>query len=403
LVPVGAVVAVVGIRKSVRMFRLPKLSRAILPLACLAIVFGYGLRIFTLDSQLGSLGGSAATTVETVAWILAIPLYGLMGARAITTLGVRVSLFAISGSALVGSVLYYGPYHPLSEYWKFVIGYGVILLLLNLVQNNRMATVGIAVPLIAVCVSQSARSLALQLAFAVAVSVFARESRKSPVGQRSIRRLTFITVLASGVAYSLAQAMRAGLFGPALERTYMLQTAGNRLLIFGGRPELAATRELFTSHVFGFGLAVHPAPMFEADAIAAVTAAGSNVFGDYYSNSVFGPRVDLHSMIATLWFHTGLVGLLFGAVIGGLLIRGVIVASSTKGFTGAAPQFLIATALWNLAFSPMANIDALGVGIAVAIAALHEQAVTSPPAPTVMRSTFDSPLAAVEIADFTRR
>jgi hypothetical protein len=373
LVPVGAVLALVRWREIHRATAelWSSSARSLLPCAGAALAVGVLLRIALVGSGDGTLRGSL-TAVEVAIWIVAFPLLGLGGFLAFSQLGMYRGLWWVTLGALVGNIAYFGV--PALNPWKYVLSYPVSLLVLMLAARarGRLGPILACAVLVAVSVAFDSRSVAGAAALTgIFVTVFG--SRSPQASSRSSERWRLATIAAVSVAALLVllNAMRLGWLGATLASQYAQQTTGGRNILLGGRVELNATSVLLDARPQGFGLGASPSLGLQADAIRAVAAAGGDPNRDYYNFAVFGDRVDLHSIIADLWFHAGMGGVALTAVMVAVLLRGVIAMSSGPWPAGlrAAAYFAISQACWDLPFSPMAQIDHVVIGLAVALTA----------------------------------
>lgn len=384
LVPIGAVLALWrwgAAREAVRTSGF-RAARWLVPGAAVAIVVGLLLRLALASSFTGTLS-SVRTAVEVVVWIAAFPLMATGGFLAITVLGVRASALWLSLGALIGGVTYigFGDGNP----WKYVLAYPAALLLLYLTSKSagRLPALGACVLLILISVSYDTRNVAGAAAItAVLVLMFSM----NPSNARPGPRLAVVAgVTAAGVAL-LLESMRRGWLGHRLAEQYAAQTAGGQTVFFGGRVEWNVTATLFKARPAGFGLGTKPGGSLQADSISAVAHAGGDPNRYYYNFAVFGDRVDVHSIVGDLWFHAGLGGVALAAVMLAVLVSGAVSASLAASWTPGAKAvvyFAIAQACWDLLFSPMAQIDHVTIGLAVAMSAVAAGRMRLAAPPTV--------------------
>lgn len=379
LVPIGAVVALWrwGAARDALNKAGFRPARWLIPAAAVAILVGLLLRAALAGSYDGTLS-SGRTAIEVVVWIAAFPLMAIGGFLAIAVLGVRASALWLSLGALIGGVTYigFGDGNP----WKYVLAYPAALLLLYLASNaaGRLPALGACVLLILISVSYDTRNVAGAAAItAVLLLMFS----KNPSNARRGPRLAVVAgVTAAGVAL-LLQAMRRGWLGHVLAEQYAAQTTGGQNVFFGGRVEWNVTATLFNARPAGFGLGTKPGGRLQADSISAVAHAGGDPNRQYYNFAVFGDRVDVHSIVGDLWFHAGLGGVALAVVMLSVLVWGAVSASLAPDWTPgvkAIVYFAVSQAGWDLLFSPMAQIDHVTIGLAVAMAAAARRNVPTP-------------------------
>jgi hypothetical protein len=193
---------------------------------------------------------------------------------------------------------------------------------------------------------------------------------------RYARRITdryrwFHVALIAGLGiavYFLTSALAAGgTLGGTLQERSTAQISRTGSLIAGGRPEWAATRELFELNPAGYGAGVVPN---WADRMAGKSGLASlNVdAGGYADHYMFGPTFELHSVAADLWVGFGWVGVALAAAIVVVIVRSLSVLLSAR----RAPTYLIfacTLALWYVLFGPMYS-NWLDVCLALGLAAI---------------------------------
>ena len=378
MVPVSFVVGLAKFPSAYRALRRHRLVRRLLLLTVVALTVGVFLR-FTIAVDIGY-AADLRSAAEVGIWILSILVLSVAGAYALGILGMRRGLLLFAASSLVGNWLYYGTYYSQDPQavWKFVAGYSISLIIVLMTVSGGalrvFGTILVAAGLAVTSMSLGSRSLGVVIIIA-ALFALHRRKKRVPLNSKRIALHAFVTLaVVSAVAWFLTTAMGKGWFGDQLQGTYMRETAHGSGLLLGGRIESVATLQLLQLHNVGFGLGTRLSDGFLNEALAAIAHGGGDAYNPYYSSIVFGQRVDLHSMAADLWFHCGYGGLALAVCVGLILVMGSVVsASSTRNPIGFACQILIWQAIWDLAFSPMGNIDRLCAGLMVAIALLDSR------------------------------
>lgn len=365
LLPVAMILAVPYLGVAIRNADQPRQLRYLAASTLASLVCGLllTLRLTTGDAPL------VLTQLQAAAWLSAFPILSIAGGFAISLLGLRKAVVWIAAGSLLGAVTYYG---LAGNTWKYSLAYPVSLTALYLAGRLGRAYVYlVGTCLVGICVAYSARSAALEVLLALMLLalptyVFAR--------RRAILPLAAVGVLIWVSVLGASNAMEQGLLGDDLKQTYEIQTRGDRNLIAGGRLELSAARVLAHEEPLGYGLGARVPSGVQREALAAVRATGGDADAGYYSIRVFGPRTDLHSIAATLWFHGGLFGAVTALLALGLLLSGIarLVAarSAVAAPVKAACYFALVTAAWDMLFSPMLQIDRVGIGLAIAVGVL---------------------------------
>jgi hypothetical protein len=353
------------------------------------------LCISLADSVDGSLG-SYRTVIEVAIWVAALPLMAIGGFFAMRVLGFQSSVIWLASGALIGSLAYQGFGTP--NLWKYVLAYPVSLLLLHASSKGltRLAPLAASVALLLISVGNDSRSVGGAVALtAVFVVLFGHQASwdaraHQPAGEHLLPsrvpptqmfgRLLTLSIAAVGGLAILLQAMKRGWLGPTLARQYAEQTADGQNILLGGRVEWNVTATLFQARPFGFGLGTSPNLSLQGDAIRAVALAGGDANRTYYDIAVFGERVDVHSIVGNLWFHAGPGGVLLVAVALSLLVLGLVsttLITDWRPGTRAVAYFAIGQAGWDLLFSPMAQVDRVAIGLAVALAAVYTRRIAA--------------------------
>ncbi|HEY8524537.1 MAG TPA: hypothetical protein VIL48_06220 [Acidimicrobiales bacterium] len=242
--------------------------------------------------------------------------------------------------------------------WKYNLAVPTTFVVLGLVERRRTGVVpAVTVFVLGVlAVADEARSLFAVCVLAATLTVWQLRplagARRQPGSPR--HRWFPVALLAGlGVAvyFFISALATGGTLGETLQERSSTQITSSGSLIAGGRPEWAATRELFRLEPAGYGAGVVPT---WTDRIAGETGLASiNVdAGGYADNYMFGNTFELHSVIADLWVRFGWVGVALGVVIVVVILRGVSFLLAER----QAPTYLLfgcILALWYVLFGPM--------------------------------------------------
>jgi hypothetical protein len=267
------------------------------------------------------------------------------------------------GSALVGGDLS----------WKYNLAVPTTFVVLGALERRRRGVLPAAVLLTlgVVGLADDARSYfgVCALAATLALWQLRPAHRIAPVRLRD--RWYALALLAGiGVAiYFLTSALATGgAFGASLQERSVAQISASGSLIAGGRPEWAATRELFALEPAGYGAGVVPN---WTDRVAGKTGLASlNVdAGGYADHYMFGRTFELHSVTADLWVRFGWVGVALAASIVVVIVRSLVVLLAAR----QAPAFVVFAcilALWFMLFGPLYS-NWLVVCVALGLAAVE--------------------------------
>ncbi|WP_279367319.1 hypothetical protein [Microbacterium testaceum] len=325
--------------------------------AATAIALVSGAAVAGVTTSMGNRTSSVAVWGPIVLWVICIPVLVAAAAWSLRRISVRTGVLLMLAGGVVSSAI-------ASLEWKGTLGIFATAFILVLFAGRGFVSFLALGAVLALSATNDARSMALAALASLLVQWILRE-RRNPRG--SVHRAVSIVVIGA-VAIGLAVwAMASGLAGQQVQARTLDQLEKSNPL-FGVRAEWAATTALAENHPFGFGVGVAPSNSAIGEGILAVRAAGGDWTSHYFSNVVFGERVDLHSTLANLWFHFGIGGIAVAVVIGVILFRGVRDAADSARVFGMGGIFLMLMGIWDLLFSPMADVGRIIAALAVAIA-----------------------------------
>jgi hypothetical protein len=270
--------------------------------------------------------------------------------------------------------------------WKYNLAVPTTFVVLGALEGRRRGVLPAAVLLTlgVIGLADDARSFFGVCALAATLALWQlRPARRTgPVRFRD--RWYALALLAGlGVAiYFLTSALATGgAFGADLQARSAAQIATSGSLIAGGRPEWAATRELFALEPAGYGAGVVPN---WTDRMAGKTGLASLHVdaGGYADHYMFGRTFELHSVAADLWVRFGWAGVALAAAIVVVILRSLVVLIGAR----RAPTFLIfagVLALWFVLFGPLYSN---GVTVCVAAGLAAVAAGPRPGAPAAGRA-----------------
>jgi hypothetical protein len=327
-------------------------GRVLVPLALIALLNGVVLRL-TVEPTVGT-SGSLVTAVTLSAWLLTIPIGMGLAWWAKDHLGpigfVRLVVFG----GLLSALLIEQPFS-----WKGNTGVYITLMVLAVLPVHRAWLVRGTLAVSALLSSVSDARFMSLIAIVVLISTFVGGRARAHIARHPLPWIVIIVASLIALAQGALFAMRSGLLGPAIAARTVAQTAGGRSIVEGSRTEWAATLHLFEVHPWGFGLGEITNGGLAREAIAHVQAVGGDYTAQYFIVDVFGQRVDLHSIVADLWYHFGAGGVLFGAVALVLLVGSLPKALGLPIGMSALVLFAVFTGVWDLFFSPMPESDRL--------------------------------------------
>jgi hypothetical protein len=269
----------------------------------------------------------------------------------------------------IGFALAFSPSSTLfaSNPWKF--GFAIPVTVISLAVAHRLGRpweLGTLAALTLVAALNDFRS-AFGLLFLATILMAGQM-----VLRRSRRNVSPVSVLVGLAALSLAvfqlgQALILdGYLGAATQARSIEQLRSSGSLILGGRPELAATFALMREHPWGYGMGSVPTPEDVRIAKEGMSAIGYQPDNGYVERFMFGGNFELHSVFGNLWAQSGLLGLVFAALVIGLLVVGVVRRLADHTASGIL-LYAAAQSVWNVFFAPFfTSVPILIVALALA-------------------------------------
>lgn len=341
----------------------------------------------------------AALAAASACWGVVLSELSAADHSVSATLRVQSIALLLSGTVAIGLVLWCRQHVPLHRIiglyglgslagavldggtsWKYNLAVPTMFLALGIIEANprrrRLAAV-VLVALGLVSVFDEGRSL---FALALLAAVLVLSQSVSAGTARRLGRWSPALVLAA-ITFALYLAgtalLTGGYLGSTLEErtTEQIETTGS--LIAGGRPEWAATWQLFSTRPEGFGPGVAPS---WSDYMAGKSGLASiNVdTGGYAKYYLFGGQFRLHSVAADLWVSYGLFGVFLAVAILVSLVRSLSL-SLASGRARTSVLFACVLGLWYLLFGPIYS-NWLDVSVALAFTMLPRSS-TDPPRP----------------------
>lgn len=330
------------------------------------------LALLTWNSTGSELEWNRLSTLEVLAW----PVLVVAGAAGLAWGITRVGFSrAAAILALTGLVDFVVVIRNWSEPWKFGVGQFVTLLVLVLLWDRRRLLVTVAmVPLVAISVLTTARSLALVQLGALVVSFVLWRRERTPT-RRFIGEFAVLAVALAAAALAITPAAETGLLGSAIQARFQQNTAGGESVVLGARTEWVAAGELAQTHPLGYGPGAQPSGSDKQavfDRVAQLYDSGP----DYYSKEVFQDRVDLHSGVLNAWFHLGPGGVLWAACIALVLVLGLIAIPLRLGGQ-IVSAYILLLAGWHFVYSPLLDSTKVSMGLGVALFLVWTRSRTS--------------------------
>lgn len=286
-----------------------------------------------------------------------VTLVGLLWC--VTVVGPRVTVgLACLGGAVAGYLAPLGT----GNVWKYGVGWFVIVVVLVIFAKSRRGFASAAVGLIACSLLFSTRSLALFVAVAALASLYSRRSRLS---RRQVLGTTLLGVLASEGFLRLAL---LGAFGHTVQQTTLGQ-AGTKAsltsLLFGARPELRGNIESLSTDLLSFEFGRPPSfDLYNRYYESAVGTGGTVNSPQLEGYTLSSHGVELHSIVADLWYHWSVFGVVVGVILLLLFVRG-LGRNETHLGDATVRNFVLLSAIFYLLFGVMSDFRIMPIALLV--------------------------------------
>lgn len=329
-----------------------------------AVAMATGVVALLLTVTSGTRPPTFDTWAPIALWAFALPLLPLVAEWSFKRVSSRTGILVMLAGGIASTLAAQG------FVWKGSLGIFVSGFVLILLARRPVLSATALLCVLALSFLNDARSMSVAAgaSFVVLIVLYWRRTSNGWF------REALILVVSLGSAGALGlQVLVSGLAGPEIQARTVDQL-GRANFLFGVRAEWASTIALAGVSPGGYGVGVSPDSATKQKAIAAVQAAGGDWTADYFRNTVFGERVDLHSTIANLWFHFGVGGIAVACTVAVLLFAGLRTIGASLRMFGLGGIFMLLMAAWDLFFSPMADMDRLVAGLVIALAALKARA-----------------------------
>lgn len=315
--------------------------------------------------------GTSIAALEVALWMCALVCITRVGVWALRKIDVRVALVLVGLGGILNQIInFWNEPNP----WKFYLAVPVCILLLTLSTLFRRSVELIILGLlILTSILFEYRSMAILLGLALLLTslgpVIARLNKR----KRIVGGVALVTLIAGTIVGAQA-AIIAGFLGPALQARAVYQTKLGQDPILGGRPELAAAMDSANAWPWGYGMGSVLSKDQLDSAVTAVERVGGDTVSPYLFDDVLGERVDFHSVVTTVWFHFGIVGLLATALVAVFILGGLALVAVSPTAHRTALLFILVSGGWVLFFSPLGDAHAVAIALAVALVALIDRA-----------------------------
>ncbi|GAA4752521.1 hypothetical protein GCM10023328_39660 [Modestobacter marinus] len=303
-----------------------------------------------------------ATSLSVLGALGAIGL--LLWARTVWPLGVVGVTYGVG--ALVSGVL---DVPGSDNAYKFELSFPVTIIVLSLL-------VGRVRPLLSVLalgvlglfnIVNDARSAFGFCVIAAGLVLWQARSTREPDRPRPLRTVLLLASALVGAYAAITQLLVSGALGAQVQARSITQIEQTGTLLLGGRPEWTATWALMQENPLGFGLGTVPAAGDIALAKQGFAVTHVPTAEGYIEHYMFAGRFELHSVIADLWSNAGPAGLLWGLLLGGLLVTSLVRQLSRRR-ASALTCLLVPASLFWLAFGPLpANLPDIAMTLGLVL------------------------------------
>lgn len=240
--------------------------------------------------------------------------------------------------------------------WRFTLSIPLTMLILALASLSRGLTIPVValVGLAVVGFVNDSRSNSSFLLLAAVVLVWQRIARTGSRRGRGFGGAVTLVVSGLLLANLVQSAILDGYFGEVTRQRTEMQIEQSGNVVFGGRPEIAASAALIGRYPFGLGSGTIANYQDIQAASQSMLGIGYDPDNYYVQKFMFGQTVEVHSVIGDLWIWFGIAGLVFGAACATIFILGSL-RGYGAGSLAAVYLYIVLRATWDLFFSPFAS------------------------------------------------
>lgn len=250
--------------------------------------------------------------------------------------------------------------------WKYGLGWGVSVAALALFDRGRAPATITALALAAWSVLHDSRSLTGFLLLAALLILW--RAKGDAVTRDKVLRLGVALLAIWGLYQACTALALQGAFGQDIQWTtyrQAQQAEGNAIL--GARMESAGTIGLVKDYPLGIGVGTIPNGGISDAIRSGMAGAGVNLDSSYVTDYMLKDRVELHSTVADMWASFSLAGVALAVALIVLIVR-AFVREVTQGRARAVVLFVVLSAAWDLAFSPMlSNLPMILFAVAITL------------------------------------
>lgn len=254
--------------------------------------------------------------------------------------------------------------------WRFTLSLPIAIFLLALVsvQDRTWVSVVALGGLAVVGLLNDSRSNSTFLLLTAVILIWQRIATTGTRRTRGWGGIIVLVVIAALLANLLQAAILDGYFGEVTRARTEAQIEQSGNVVFGGRPEIAASVALISRYPFGLGSGVVANYSDVQAAMQSMLGIGYDPRNRYVQDFMFGQSAEVHSVTGDLWIRFGLAGLALAVLCAALYVVS-IKAGYTHGCLTALFVYLVLRGFWDLLFSPAASaFEFMGMTLALAIA-----------------------------------
>lgn len=259
--------------------------------------------------------------------------------------------------------------------WKYAISVwvtiGTLVAVHRLPVAWKLSAVGI---IIAVSALNDTRGVIAMVGVGAAVEFL------NKTGRTRFYKITSSVVGSIALAIATFQLAVVGAFGAKIQNTMLTQTqTGPMSLLRVARPESGGNVALISSDPFRLIIS----DVVTSDQAAIIRDSFTQVNRDpnsLYVNGNVLNSAEMHSIATDMWLHMGFLGLLFAVLCAVFFVFLALKAFQTRSTLTTVAVFVSFRGIWDLMFSPMSDIRAWPLYLAVGlIYTLQREAINGGP------------------------
>jgi hypothetical protein len=251
--------------------------------------------------------------------------------------------------------------------WKYNIGLPCSIAIMALAVGSLWKSIGSVILVTTISYLTDTRSLAFLALIAGLAELL---SRRRPISRSTLKRLSLVVLVAALSAYLVVRASLGGWLGLGVQAKAEGQSPDHTVLglLLGARPEAQGNFVNIVTHPLSTYFGSPPPYEFAARLENSFAVRNLDPKSAYVQGFVLSPNgLELHSIMADLWYFFGIFGLCLAAMLAFAYLRAIRIPTSIHGMT-TLNTFCSVTALFYLFLGPLSDLRYAPIALTLGLA-----------------------------------